>query len=172
MVSYKFLHNRLSHGNNSNILIQCYFDGCQLHSDLCALGIFNWTYKVLYLFILFEGKHSSRSNEAFFQESDSEQEEGSVDGSGTFKIDDWILFTADDPALYTVAMLRVKFLVLFTKHIQIPSKSWSEADDAIVKCIANILTKEEQAVGLTNPATRDIEQRISYERRADRYYLV
>lgn len=65
-------------------------------------------------------------------------------------------------------MLRIKFLALFTKHIQIPGKSWNVADDAIVQCITNILTKEEQAVGITNPATKDIEKRLSFERRNER----
>lgn len=112
------------------------------------------------------GKKQDKGKEVMFQESDSEQEEG--DEVGSFKIDDWITFTAEDPVLYAIAMLRIKFLALFSKHIQIPAKPWSVADDSIVQCIANILTKEEQFVGLTNPATKDIEKRLSFERRNDR----
>ncbi|XP_057292313.1 3'-5' RNA helicase YTHDC2-like [Hydractinia symbiolongicarpus] len=116
-----------------------------------------------------EGKRNERNRDNFFQESDSEQEDSNDENTSFFKIDDWITFSADDMTLNSVAMLRVKFLALFTKHIQIPAKSWSEADDAIVQCIVNILTKEEQAVGLTNPATRDVEKKISNESRPDRY---
>lgn len=115
------------------------------------------------------GKRNERNRDNFFQESDSEQEDSNDENTSFFKIDDWITFSADDMTLNSVAMLRVKFLALFTKHIQIPAKSWSEADDAIVQCIVNILTKEEQAVGLTNPATRDVEKKISNESRPDRY---
>ena len=65
-------------------------------------------------------------------------------------------------------MLRAKFLALFSKHIQIPSKQWNQADNEVVQAIADILIKEEQAVGLTNPATKDIEKRLAYERRYER----
>lgn len=65
-------------------------------------------------------------------------------------------------------MLRIKFLALFSKHIQIPGKSWNVADDTIVQCIVNVLTKEEQNVGITNPATKDVEKRLAYERRSER----
>lgn len=68
-------------------------------------------------------------------------------------------------------MLRIKFLALFSKHIQIPAKPWSQADNDIVQAIADILIKEEQAVGLTNPATKDIEKRIAQERRYERYII-
>ena len=128
--------------------------------------------RLLVIFIFYlcvhSGKKQDKSKEVLFQESDSEQEEGD-DVVGCFKIDDWISFTAEDTVLYAIAMLRIKFLALFSKHIQIPAKPWSLADDSIVQCIANILTKEEQAVGLTNPATKDIEKRLLFERRNDRF---
>ena len=114
------------------------------------------------------GRRNDKNRETFFQESDSEHDESFEDSNSTFKIDDWILFSSDDSSLNAIAMLRIKFLSLFSKHIQLPSKPWSEADDAIVQCIANILTKEEQAVGLTNPATKDVEKKMSYERRNER----
>lgn len=114
-----------------------------------------------------KGKKQDKSKDTLFQESDSEQE--GEDSVGSFKVDEWISFTAEDPVLYAIAMLRIKFLALFSKRIQIPAKPWTQADDAIVQCIANILTKEEQAVGLTNPATKDIEKRLSFEKRNDRF---
>ena len=65
-------------------------------------------------------------------------------------------------------MLRIKFLALFSKRIQIPTKSWNQVDDHVVQCIVNILTKEEQNVGVTNPATKDIDRRMTYEKRSDK----
>jgi len=112
------------------------------------------------------GRHGDRGKENFFQESDSEEEDSMDDySSGSFKIDEWISFTGDDSTLYALAMLRIKFLALFSKHIQIPAKQWSQADGDIVQAIADVLIKEEQVVGLINPATKDIEKRRTYERK-------
>lgn len=44
-------------------------------------------------------------------------------------------------------MLRIKFLALFSKHIQIPVKAWSQADSDIVQTIADVLLREEQCGG-------------------------
>ena len=66
--------------------------------------------------------------------------------------------------LSVIKNIRCQVTLIF----QIPAKPWSQADDSVVQAIANILTKEEQAVGLTNPATKDIEKRLSFERRNDR----
>ena len=44
-------------------------------------------------------------------------------------------------------MLRIKFLALFSKHIQIPAKAWSKADSDIVQTIADVLLREEQCAG-------------------------
>ena len=63
-------------------------------------------------------------------------------------------------------MLRIKFLALFSKHIQIPAKPWTQADGLIVQAIADVLVKEEQVVGLINPATKDIEKRRKHEKRS------
>ncbi|XP_047132909.1 3'-5' RNA helicase YTHDC2 isoform X1 [Hydra vulgaris] len=108
--------------------------------------------------------------DAFFQESDSEEEDTSIaEEKSSFKLDDWISFTGEDHILYSIAMLRIKFLALFSKRIQIPAKSWNQVDDHVVQCIVNILTKEEQSVGVTNPATKDIDRRMAYEKRSDKF---
>ena len=65
----------------------------------------------------FAGKKQDKGKDVMFQESDSEQE--GDDSVGSFKVDDWINFTAEDPVLYAIAMLRIKFLALFSKHIQV-----------------------------------------------------
>ncbi|XP_066911197.1 3'-5' RNA helicase YTHDC2-like [Clytia hemisphaerica] len=115
------------------------------------------------------GNDRGHHKDNFFQESDSEEESGQDSNTASFKIDDWMSFTGDDSTLYALAMLRIKFLALFSKHIQIPSKPWTQADSDIVQAIADVLIKEEQVVGLVNPATKDIEKRRGYERKYERY---
>ena len=115
------------------------------------------------------GNDRGHHKDNFFQESDSEEESGQDANTASFKIDDWMSFTGDDSTLYALAMLRIKFLALFSKHIQIPSKPWTQADSDIVQAIADVLIKEEQVVGLVNPATKDIEKRRGYERKYERY---
>lgn len=59
------------------------------------------------------------------------------------KIDDWICFHGDDDVLETLLLLKTKFLSSFVRRIASDGRSWSHSDEAVVQCIVNVLSGEE-----------------------------
>ena len=66
----------------------------------------------------------------------------------TLKIDDWIQFQGDDEVLEMMLLLKTKFLSSFVRRVSSDGRSWSHADDAVVQCVVNVLSEEE------NPSTK------------------
>lgn len=48
-----------------------------------------------------------------------------------------------------IVQLRTKWYSLFARRIRNPSKPWQQEDEAILSTIINILSSEDQTVGLT-----------------------
>jgi hypothetical protein len=69
-----------------------------------------------------------------------------------FRIDDWLVFRVDPEAAALVMQLRLKWHSLFLRRMRAPIKQWSQFDESTVRAIVSILTSEEQALGLQQPA--------------------
>jgi len=48
-----------------------------------------------------------------------------------------------------IVQLRTKWYSLFARRIRNPSKPWQQEDEAILSTIINILSSEDQTIGLT-----------------------
>ncbi|KAI1301810.1 3'-5' RNA helicase YTHDC2 [Halotydeus destructor] len=94
--------------------------------------------------------YTGRDDEDLDDESSDEHEQ-QVESDATFKIDDWLSFKtlADDANL--VYSLRQKFQALFLRRMSSPGKSLTLADDAVIKTIVDVMTTEEQVLGLQQP---------------------
>uniref|UniRef100_T1JES8 RNA helicase n=1 Tax=Strigamia maritima TaxID=126957 RepID=T1JES8_STRMM len=84
-------------------------------------------------------------------DSDSEFEEKNESQKAMLKIDDWVSFRVDSEAVHLALQLRQKWHSLFLRRMRAPSKPWSQVDEAVVRTIINILSSEEQALGLQQP---------------------
>lgn len=84
--------------------------------------------------------------------SDSE-EEGDGDCSKTaLHLDDWLRFKVDPETATCIMQLRTKWHSLFLRRMRNPSKPWSQVDEAVIRAVINVLTNEEQVLGLQQPA--------------------
>jgi hypothetical protein len=70
----------------------------------------------------------------------------------TFRIDDWLVFRVDPEAAALMMQLRQKWHSLFLRRMRAPVKQWSQFDESTVRTIVSVLTSEEQALGLQQPA--------------------
>ncbi|KAK7115641.1 3'-5' RNA helicase YTHDC2-like [Littorina saxatilis] len=86
------------------------------------------------------------------EQSDSEGEEKSEAKKTQLQLDDWLTFSVDSDAAHLALQLRQKWHALFLRRMRAPSKPWSQSDEEVVRAVINILTNEEQAVGLQQPA--------------------
>jgi len=91
--------------------------------------------------------------------SDSDGETGgdgdaSISGMrrSTFHIDDWLIFRVDPEAAALVMQLRQKWHSLFLRRMRAPIKQWSQFDESTIRAIVDVLTNEENALGLQQPA--------------------
>ncbi|RWS31417.1 putative ATP-dependent RNA helicase YTHDC2-like protein [Leptotrombidium deliense] len=85
-------------------------------------------------------------------ESDSESEEKTEREKAMLKIDDWIQFKVNPDIARLVFQLRQKWHSLFLKRMSVPAKPLSQSDDAVIKTIVDVLTAEDMALGLPQPA--------------------
>lgn len=84
--------------------------------------------------------------------SDSENEDPEDNKNSTLQINGWLSFRMDAESASLVLQLRQKWHCLFLRRIQAPSKPWSPVDEAVINAVVNVLTNEEQALGLQQPA--------------------
>nr|CAD7411820.1 unnamed protein product [Timema poppensis] len=92
-----------------------------------------------------------RGDRAIETESDSEVEER-LDGENTMmKLDDWVVFRVDAEGSHLALHLRQKWNSLFLRRMRAPSKPWSQVDEMVLKTLINVLTTEEQSLGLQQP---------------------
>ncbi|XP_013779316.1 probable ATP-dependent RNA helicase YTHDC2 isoform X2 [Limulus polyphemus] len=90
--------------------------------------------------------------DGYMEESDSEEEEKTEGPKSIFKLDEWVCFKIE-PELSRLSLnLRQKWHALFLRRMQSPAKPWSQVDEAVVRAIVGVLTAEEQALGLQQPA--------------------
>ncbi|PNF38747.1 putative ATP-dependent RNA helicase YTHDC2, partial [Cryptotermes secundus] len=85
-------------------------------------------------------------------ESDSEAEEIPDGQNTTLKLDEWVVFRVDAEAAHLALQLRQKWHSLFLRRMRAPAKPWSQVDEAVIKTVVNVLTAEEEAVGLQQPS--------------------
>ncbi|XP_036258923.1 3'-5' RNA helicase YTHDC2 isoform X1 [Molothrus ater] len=84
--------------------------------------------------------------------SDSEMEDRTTSNVSLLKLDEWLHLKLDSEAAGLVLQLRRKWHSLFLRRMRAPSKSWSQADEAIVRAVVAVLTAEEQSAGLQQPS--------------------
>ncbi|XP_033750300.1 LOW QUALITY PROTEIN: 3'-5' RNA helicase YTHDC2-like [Pecten maximus] len=86
------------------------------------------------------------------EESDSEGEGKEDDRKTTLQLDEWLGFKLDNETMSIVLQLRQKWNSLLLRRMKSPSKTWSQLDESVVRTIVNVLTNEEQTMGLQQPA--------------------
>ena len=84
--------------------------------------------------------------------SDSEVEEKVEGENTTLRIDDWVVFRSDAELAHMALQLRQKWSSLFLRRLHSPAKPMSQVDNSVVETLVNILSAEEQNLGLTQPA--------------------
>ena len=84
--------------------------------------------------------------------SDSEGEEKEDGRRAVLRLDDWIGFRVDAEASALVVQLRQKWHSLFLRRMRAPNKLWSQSDEMTIRTVVGVLTNEEQALGLQQPA--------------------
>lgn len=84
-------------------------------------------------------------------ESDSGEEELTVDKTAQFKLDDWITFKMDSESAILVMQLRIKWHALLLKKLKACHKLLGPVDDTLITTIVRVLSSEEQAVRLKQP---------------------
>ena len=84
----------------------------------------------------------------FRSENEGEGKGEPLNERATLKIDDWIQFHGDDEALEMILQLKTKLLSSFVRRVSSDGRSWSHSDDAVVQCVVNVLSDEE------NPRTK------------------
>ncbi|KAK7491702.1 hypothetical protein BaRGS_00016958 [Batillaria attramentaria] len=86
------------------------------------------------------------------EDSDSEGEDKSEGKKTQLQLDEWLTFSVDAEAAHLAFQLRQKWHALFLRRMRAPSKPWSQSDEEVVRAVINVLTNEEQATGLQQPA--------------------
>ncbi|VDI58889.1 ATP-dependent RNA helicase YTHDC2 [Mytilus galloprovincialis] len=84
--------------------------------------------------------------------SDSEEEVDGEVSKTSLHLDDWLRFKIDPETATCIMQLRTKWHSLFLRRMRNPSKPWSQVDEAVIRAVINVLTNEEQALGLQQPA--------------------
>uniref|UniRef100_A0A3B3T4R6 RNA helicase n=1 Tax=Paramormyrops kingsleyae TaxID=1676925 RepID=A0A3B3T4R6_9TELE len=84
--------------------------------------------------------------------SDSEVEDRSTNHLVHMKIDEWLNFKLERETASLLFQFRQKWQCLFLRRIRSPSKPWSQADEAALRALVSVLSMEEQAAGLLQPA--------------------
>ncbi|XP_062370044.1 3'-5' RNA helicase YTHDC2-like isoform X3 [Cinclus cinclus] len=84
--------------------------------------------------------------------SDSEMEDRTTSNVSLLKLDEWLHLKLDSEAAGLLLQLRQKWHSLFLRRMRAPSKSWSQADEAILRAVVAVLTAEEQSAGLQQPS--------------------
>ncbi|XP_060076466.1 3'-5' RNA helicase YTHDC2-like [Ylistrum balloti] len=86
------------------------------------------------------------------EESDSEGEDQEDERKTTLQLDEWLGLKLDNETMSIVLQLRQKWNSLLLRRMKSPSKTWSQLDESVVRTIVNVLTNEEQTMGLQQPA--------------------
>ncbi|XP_045156414.2 3'-5' RNA helicase YTHDC2-like [Mercenaria mercenaria] len=84
--------------------------------------------------------------------SDSENEDPEDNKSCSLQFGDWLTFKADAESASLTLQLRQKWNSLFLRRMRAPSKPCTQMDEAVISAVVNVLTNEEQALGLQQPA--------------------
>ncbi|XP_060581690.1 3'-5' RNA helicase YTHDC2-like [Ruditapes philippinarum] len=84
--------------------------------------------------------------------SDSENEDPEDNKNCTLQFGDWLTFKADAESASLTLQLRQKWNSLFLRRMRAPSKPCSQMDEAVISAVVNVLTNEEQALGMQQPA--------------------
>ncbi|XP_076800164.1 3'-5' RNA helicase YTHDC2-like isoform X2 [Clavelina lepadiformis] len=90
--------------------------------------------------------------DGFPPDSDSESEDLDLGRMSTLSITNWIKITLEPALAHMIVQLRTKWYSLFTRRIRNPSKPWQQEDEAILSSVINILSSEDQTIGLTQPS--------------------
>ncbi|XP_070542906.1 3'-5' RNA helicase YTHDC2-like [Ptychodera flava] len=87
------------------------------------------------------------------EDTSSSEGEGEDDGKkANMRVDEWISFKIDAEAATYTLQLRQKWHSLFLRRMRAPSKPWSQVDESVIRAVIGVLTNEEQALGLQQPA--------------------
>ena len=70
----------------------------------------------------------------------------------TLRIDEWVVFRSDAELAHLALQLRQKWSSLFLRRLHSPGKPMSQVDNSVVETLVNILSAEEQNLGLMQPA--------------------
>ncbi|XP_071964049.1 3'-5' RNA helicase YTHDC2-like [Antedon mediterranea] len=84
--------------------------------------------------------------------SSSEGEEEPEDITKShIKMDNWISLNADPEVASLTFQLRQKWHSLFIRRMRAPAKPWSQADEAVLRSVIQVLSNEEQMSALQQP---------------------
>ncbi|KAG1669651.1 3'-5' RNA helicase YTHDC2 [Nymphon striatum] len=84
-------------------------------------------------------------------DSECEVEENEQNTYSTFEIDDWLSFQLSPNNIQLLMHLRQKWHALFLKRLRNPSKPWMQCDEMVLSTLVNVLTSQEQDLGLQQP---------------------
>lgn len=85
-------------------------------------------------------------------ESESDSEVDEFHEGTIFKLDDWVVFKLDPETAQLFLHLRQKWNALFLRRMKAPNKAMSALDEKVINTLVTVITNEEQACGLQQPA--------------------
>ena len=85
------------------------------------------------------------------EESSSDVEDDQFQEMSIFKIDEWLTFRTTPEVAQLLYPLRQKWHSLFLRRISSPGKPLTLSDEAVIRTIVEVLTVEEQRLGLQQP---------------------
>ncbi|XP_075918295.1 3'-5' RNA helicase YTHDC2-like [Petromyzon marinus] len=85
-------------------------------------------------------------------EIEEEGEEEEEVNTAVLHLDEWINFKLDPEAANLLLRLRQKWRALFARRMREPSRAPSQADEATVSAVVAALAREDEALGLRQPA--------------------
>src|SRR6218665_2037481 len=102
--------------------------------------------------LLVTGSSSGMGDSSINNSSDSDGDDKDDSSRALLRLDDWISFRLDPDASALIIQLRQKWHSLFLRRMRSPTKLWSQFDENTIRTVVSVLTNEEQALGLQQPA--------------------
>uniref|UniRef100_UPI00358E29D8 3'-5' RNA helicase YTHDC2-like n=1 Tax=Myxine glutinosa TaxID=7769 RepID=UPI00358E29D8 len=97
------------------------------------------------------GLQSVPCNVVLDESSDSGEDETIPQDEAILHLTDWLQLQMESEEASLLLQLRMKWNVLFLRHMRSPAKPLSAADEATMRAVVNALTNQEEAMGLTQP---------------------
>eukprot|EP00794_Sanderia_malayensis_P018689 gene18689-20576_t len=116
---------------------------------------------------------ASDSEDEAKSSADHDHDKDEVVDRAVMKVDEWISFHGDDATLELLVSMKMKLLASFFRKISSEGKSWSQSDDAVIQCVANVLALEEgMSIQTSTDATEKTNSKQTNDHRSNGEHVI